>query len=164
MTKQGTIGATSVNGRVRLGMIVLANVLAVPVTLVMAMITLVCAASIRAGGRLLDPKDPHNTAIGLITAVLLPFALHLIYFMNFGRTARQADRAALSLLTIVAVYLAYAVYTAYGLYALNDMWLVSGDDPGSLSGALVPLFFCGCLSFGTILRRRSITALESENT
>jgi len=148
--------AESVERRPGLGIIVLVNVLAVPVALVMAMAIWDYAASIQAGGRLLDPKDAHNSAIGLMTVVVFPFVLYLIYFMNLGETTKQAQRALLSLLIVVVPYSAYSLYTTYVLFAPNSPWLAIDDAPRSLTSALGLLSFCGCLSFGTIVRRRII--------
>ncbi len=145
-------------GRMGWGTIVLSNVLAVPTAMLMALIVYDHATNVFGGARVLDPKEVHHTGISLIETVLVPFALYLIYFMNLGTTVQQANRAAICLLIVVVPQLAYSAYTVYGIFAMNDFWLISRDNPGSMSQAVGIVLVCGFLSFGPIHRRRAILA------
>ena len=154
MTKRGTFRAAGVEGRVEGGItvaLILADVAALPVFLLVASgVVHDVATCFDAGATLSTSQKAEPTSGPAIRLVLFPLVLYLVYFMNFGRTTKQARIAGWSFVIIVSPCLAYLVY------ALEPRLPGGYADFEMVIGALLLLYFCGCLLFGTILRWRII--------
>jgi len=155
MTKLTTCRSANVERRVGAGTIialVLANVAALLTVLIMA------AGVVHDAGTYFDAKATFakslkggQTATGaVINLLLFPLVLYLVYFMNFGKTSKQAQIAGLSFLFIVIPCLAYL------FYAVRPSFPGGYVDFELVISALLMLFFCGFLLLGTIVRWRII--------
>lgn len=155
MTKPTTCRSANVIGQVAGGKIlalVLANLPVLLLVLIMA------AGVVDDAGTYFDAeatfakslKGGQTATAAVINVLLFPFVLYLVYFMNFGKTSKQALIAGFSFLLTLMPCLAYL------FHAVQPSLPGGYVDFQLVMGALLLLFFWGFLLLRTIARWRII--------
>ncbi len=161
MTKHGALHSADVPGGARAGRltaVVIGNAAALLIILTMAEAILESAGICLNAERTFAKSEKAGlTAIqAVVNLLLFPLVLYVVYFMNFGKTPKQARIAALSFLFILMPCLADL------LYAFRPSLPGGYIDFELVISAAMPLFFGGFLLCGTIVRWRTIRAASPE--